>query len=367
MIHKIIVSDRDFNVLEDLTAEASNISWGYNRNGGCGSFSFSLPTRFCEETSLGGNFNIKIYAKNLSTKIYDLWYQGRIENKANSVVGNKETLSIKGSGYQSEIKDIYVDTDYSNKTIEYIVDDLLDTYVVGNTNITKGTIAATGFTADTLEFSTDVLSALQTCADIVGSREWGVDKNREFFFKARSSTVGIRYPLDGKVLKYNVDNSSKDIVNRVVITGGDVAGSSFTRTINNTQSQLKWSRRDRSIQNSAIVTNDVADQFADAIFAEFDDVVRRGKVDLIDNTLIEATIPIPLLEVIAKVDTYGTKLYGTSLYSAVVPFQIQRINYKLGDDGTLTIGMQIGQLRPSIAESLNQLSYQIDQVRQQGV
>lgn len=363
MIYKIVISDRSFNVRQEIQDRANNIQWNYNRNGGCGTFSFSIPERFCEEIALGGNFNVKIMRKNLTTGDYDTWYQGRIENKIHNVKGEDETIKVQGSGYQSQLADIYVDADYSSKTIEYIVEDIMDTYVTPNTDITKGTIAATGFTADTLEFNTTALNAIQTCADIVGTREWGVNASRQFNFLDRSSTVGFRIPFPGKVLKFSNDSSSKDIVNRVVIIGGDVSGSPFTRTVNDTASQSKWGRRDKVVSNSAVVTNSVADQLGDAIFTEFDDVVFRARLDLLDEQQIEATVPIPLLVVHTARTKYGDKKYGTFLYSGEFNYQINRINYKLDSSSNLIINMQLGQLRPSISENIAKLEFELDQVR----
>ena len=369
MIHKVIVADRDLTVLEELTNEISNLRWEYNRIGGCGAFSFDIPRRLYEDLTLGGNFNIKISRRNPSTGDFDLWYQGRIEDKDYNVSGNEEKISVRGMGYQSELSDIYIDADFSSQEISVVVKNLLDNYIVPNTNITydSGDITATTFTADTLEFNTDALSAMQTLADITGTREWGVDKNRKFFFKVRSSTVGFRYNLPSKVLKIDISMSSKEIVNRVIVTGGDVAGSPFGATYNDTASQLKWKRRDKSIQNSAIVTSAVASQFADAIFAEFNDIVKRARINLLDERQIESTIPIPLFQVLVSQIKYGEKKYGTFLYSGLVSYQVNRIQYDLDDDGNLTISMQVGQLRPSISENISQLSHQIEQLRQQGV
>ena len=103
MNYKIVVSDRDFNVIKEIQDIASNISWSYNRIGGCGGFSFDVPIRFCEETFLGGNFNVKIYRKNPSTLDFDLWYQGRIEDKGHKMRGVDEKISIRGNGYQSQL------------------------------------------------------------------------------------------------------------------------------------------------------------------------------------------------------------------------------------------------------------------------
>jgi len=367
MIHKVLISDRDFTAVAEVQDKINSLRWEYNRIGGCGAFSFNVQKRFCREIEFGTNFNVKIYRKNLTTGDYDLWYQGRIENKVANVKGQKEEITIKGMGYQSVLSDIYVDTDYSSKTVEYIVDDIIDTDVVPNTDITKGTISATGFTADTYEVNTDAMSAIQSLSDLAGTREWGVDENREFYFKARSSTVGFVYPFGRKVLGFSTDSSYKEMVNRVIVTGGDVAGSPFSRIVNDTSSQTKYGRRDKTIQNSAIVTNDVADQFGNALLTEYKSVVRRAKIDILDEIRIESTIPIPLFQMRPRGTKWGERKWGTFLWSGLINYQVNRIQYKLDNQSNLTISIQLGQLRPNIAESINQLEHKIDQVRQQGV
>lgn len=376
MDYKIIISDRQFNVKEEIHNRAYNVSWDYNRIGGCGRFSFTVPTRYCNETALGGNYNVKIQRRIPTTGIYETWYQGRIENKIPSVKGVNEAITVSGFGYQSQLKDIYVDDAgakkvYTSQEISVIVTDILDNYITSNTDITYsgGDISATSFTPDSIEFSKDALDCFNTLADITGSREWGVDADRKFFFKERSSTSGFRYRAnDTKVLDFSIDNSSKDIVNRVIILGGDVAGSPFVRIVNDAQSQLKWNRRDRTVSNSAIVTNAVADQFADAIFAEFSDISLRTRIKILEENQFESTVPIPLFEVIGEPrDTYGTKKYGSGLYNAVVALQVNRISYKIDKSSNLTVSLQLGKIRPSIAEDLSQLKYNIDQLSSQSV
>jgi hypothetical protein len=284
-----------------------------------------------------------------------------------NIRGVDEEISVRGNGYQSELSDIYIDKDYSSTAVEDIVDDIMDTFVVPNTNITKGTIAATGFTPDTWEVNTDALRAIQQLADLVGTREWGVNASRQFNFQARSTSVGFRYPFGKNVISANIDNSGKEIINRVIVTGGDVAGSPFTRVVDNAKSQLKWKRRDKAVQNSAIVTNAVADQFADAIFAELTNVSRRARVRLQEEIQIESTIPIPEFELITSGDTYGTKRYGEGLYNKIESYQVSRVKYNLNNTGNLIIDLQLGERRPELAEKLSQVEFRIEQLRQQGV
>jgi len=94
MIFKIIISDRNFQIRQEIQNEASSISWDYNRMGGCGKFSFTLAEKFCQEIALGGDFNVKIQVKNKTTKAFETWYQGRIENKNHSVKGQTETVLV---------------------------------------------------------------------------------------------------------------------------------------------------------------------------------------------------------------------------------------------------------------------------------
>ena len=370
MEYKIVISDREFNVIDEIQDIASNIQWSYNRIGGCGAFSFSVPIRFCEETFLGGNFNVKIYVKDTSANSYVLWYQGRIEDKSHDVGGVDETIRISGNGYQSQLKDIYVDRDYTSTEASAIVTDIMDNDVVPNTDITynySGNIEVTSFTFDSLEINKDAQDAISTIAGVVGSREWGVDANRRLYFRQRSSSVGFRFPIDDKVLRWNNDTSSQEIVNRVIIIGGDVAGSPFTRVVNDTSSQLKWKRRDKVVNNSSIVTNAVADQYGAAIFADYNDITRRARLDILDTQQIETTIPIPLVQVVAKARTWGTLKWGTFLYSGRVSYQVNRINYKIDKVSNMTIGLELGRLRPNVAEDLSQLEYRIDQLANTGV
>lgn len=366
--HKILISDRAFNALQELQPEVSNIQWGFGRIGGCEQFSFEIPKRFCTDLTLGGDFNIKIYWRNPSTKAYDLRFQGRMPHKNYDVRGDAETIRIQGTGYQSQLSQIYIARTYSAQTVEDIITDILDTDIVPNTDITYdgGDIEATGVTLDEMKFNTDALKVIQTLSETVGSREWGVDQDRKFYFKARSSSVGYRYPLSGKVTSFADDINVEDIANRIIIVGGDIDGVPFTQTFNYAISQLKWGRRDRVVQNASIVTSAVAQRFADAIYAEYGEAVHMGKMDLLDDRMFEATLPIPLLQPLPRQITYGERPYGTFLYNGRINYQINKITYRINNEGVMTASLSLGTLRPQISEDISQLAYQIDQLRQKG-
>lgn len=368
MITRVVLSDKSFNILEVLDNEIMGLAWGYDRVGGCGSFTFNLPRNYCDEKFISGDFNIKIYVRNESTNAYDLWFQGLVEDKVPNISNDEETIAVQGHGYSAQLSRIYLNNvTYTGQEVSVIVKAILDTYIVGsNTDITytASDIEATGFTPSSIKFNTDAMSAIQTLADIVGTREWGVDKDRKFFFKARSSMVGFRFPLGGKVTAFSSDDSFKDIINRVIIQGGDIAGTPYTVAYDSFASQTKYGRRDSVISNSAVTTADVAVQLAASVFAEKSDVVRRGRAELGDyETRIEATIPISLFTLVVRRPFYGEKLYGTFLYSGEITYQINRVNYRLSEEGTLTTQLDLGKPRPDISETIGQITYELENLR----
>lgn len=367
MKYRVEIADKSFNRLEILDQEAMGLHWDFSRIGGCGSFSFDLPREYCNERFISGDFNVKIYKRNNTTKAYDLWYQGLVETKQPNIRGGNETIQVRGTGYQAQLSRIYIANKiYTSTEVSLIVKDILDTYVCPYTNITYsgGDLVATGFTPSTVKFNTDALSAMQTLADITGTREWGVDANRKFYFKERSSAVGFIYPIGSeKILNFSSDDSFKDIINRVVIQGGDVAGVPYTATFNDTSSQLKYNLRTSVTQNSSITTSDVATQYANSVFTESRDVVRRGSCELLEEIQIESTTPIPLFLMLAPSITYGQKAYGTFLYAGRITYQVNRINYSVDNNGNMRIGLELGQLRPTLSEKLAQLNYELEQLR----
>jgi len=363
---RLELRDTAFKVLEILDREAFNLAWAYSRIGGCGEFRFGLPRRLFEEKSISGDFNIRIYWKNPETNNLDLWYQGLVEDKIPSVLGNNETIEISGHGYSSQLRRIYIDETFTSTELSAIVASIIGTNVSADTDIVfdASLIATTGFTPDTLDFNDDAESAIQKCADIAGGIEWGVDRDRKFFFKANDTDVGFRFPFGRNITNFTEDVEFRSIVNRAVVQGAQTGGTYYASTHNEDTSQLKYNLRTEVLQNSSIITDAVAAQYATAYFSEYATPQRRANADLINyEALLEATTPIPLVDLVEKLITYGTRKYGTFLYSGSVNRQINRVNYKLTNQNSLEISLDFGKKRPTVSEEFSRILYDLDQQR----
>lgn len=363
---KIELRDRNLVKVDEIDAEALDVSWTYSRNGGCGGFSFRLPRRLFEEKNISGLYNIQIHYRNPATNSYDLWYQGLIQNKTPYVAGHTEDIQIDGHGYYAQLKNVYVTETYASTEVSAIVTDILDNYIVPNTDITydAGDIEATGYTPDSITFNDYGDLAIQKLADIVGTREYGVDKDRKFFFKARSTTEGRQFYLR-QVEGFTENQDFTEIVNRIFIQGAQSGGTSYiSSAYSDLNSQSKYGTITDVISNSSVSTDDVASQLATAKLSEVSEVIRKCSFRLVDfEAQIEATNPIDLVSVIKKQARYGQKRFGQGLYSGKVFRTVNRIDYILTNSNTLEVTIDCGQLRPDIVENISQLNYNLEQER----
>jgi hypothetical protein len=364
MDFRIELRDRDFVLQDVIENEAMNIRWSYSRIGGCGDFSFSVPRDFDEQGNIGGFFDVRIY-KRANKGTYTLLYAGEIEDR----IPNKsdpDFIEVKGFGYVGQLSSVVVNTAFYNAEISTIVTAVLDNFIVPNTDITYSAadIGTTGFTADIFEFNTTADKVMQTLAETTGSREWGVDKNKNFFFKKRSEEMTHYYFIGNKIKSYQSIDSFRNIVNRIYIEGGEVGGTIFTYTINNVDSQNKFGLREDIIQNASIVSATVALQYGNAILVERSDVARRARLEIFnDETQLEATIPLGLIVPKTAGVRYGEKEYGTFLYSGDVSYQISKIDYQLDNNQNISTTIDLGQVRPQLTEEIEQITYKLEQLR----
>ena len=364
---RVVVSDKKFNVKEILDNEFYDLTWAYACVGGCGEFDFKLPRKRFAEKAISGDYNIKIYHRNSITNVYDLWYQGLVENKIPNVQGLTEYIEFSGQGYQTQLSRIYINNvTYTSLEASVLIKSILDTYVTPYTDIVYNPtdLQATTFTFDSVTINDTVLSAITKIAQIVGLTEWGVDRNRSFFFKQQSTTVGFTFLQGNNIINFQDNQDFTSIVNQVYIQGAQTGGTYFLDgPYNNLSSQAKYSIRQQVIQNSSITTTTVSKQLATATLALYKDVTRQATCEIVNyEGLLEATTPVPLFTEISKKVKYAQRAYGTFLYSGIVSRQIVKISYTLTNSNSLSISLELGDLVPKLSKKIQRIQYQLQQL-----
>ncbi len=349
-----------------------NFQWGYDRIGGCSDFILTTKHGFNSSPAYSGGYDVRYYVLNVTTGNYDLWFRGQIEQvKIN--LASIETAITTGRGYVIALSRLTKTETYTTSEISVIVKDVLDETVIPNTNITYdvGDIEATGFTPDSIKFSnTKVSEIFQTLADLAGTYEWGVGSDLKFFFKARSTTARFFTEAGINVAGFNWLTDYSKIVNRIQLEGGETGGSKYTRTLDDSTSQDKWGLREKVMQNAAITTNAVADQYGTSVLAEQKDPSQRGAMKLFrnlrdsnENTPIEDTIPLGTVEFRKKAVRFGEKKFGTFTFGGFIRLQIQNVKYSLADNG-INVALTLGRPTPDLALMFKQIEFEISQTRQ---
>lgn len=376
------INDKD-QILE-IPQNVIGLEWKYDRQGGCGNAVIILPSS--EATGLTGEHEVHIVertgvfsANRYGTgKLYGaghkygissgekVWYVGFV-NFIKMIDTEDNIKQILCSGFRDKLRRVIINQTFSSKEISTIVNTIMAT-VTTETNVGSGTIEATGFTADSLEFDNESADkVIQKLVELAGNYEWGVDRNKELYFVAKKQTIEHRFFKGVNVIFHENEDDFESIINSILVVGGDVAGTPFSETVENSTSIAKFDRRKRVVQNSSITTSSVANQLADSIMATAANPERRGKIAVNPhNRLIETSVPLGKLAVVDGdvLSVYGTGiLYGTIKYGDAFGYQIESIAYSL-EGKELSCEIDLGNPLSSLTDKIAQIEYTIDQQRQ---
>ena len=364
---RIELRNRNFDLVKVLDKIRKDVSWDYNRIGGCGNCNISLAAE--ELMDIGADYDIQMRLED-GLGGTNLVYRGYAESNR-PIVDVRPSLTLQGFGYYGQLARVKVKHTYTTQEISLIVKDILDNYVLPDTSITYSAadIEATGFTIDSIDFDDMADKALKTLADIAGKIEWGVDVNRNFFFKAQDDAVKyrLRYGID--IAKYDPVDEYRDIINRIYIKGGTIGGVQFEETVDNLESQGYYGLRSIVKSNSSILTSAVAQRYGTMILAETAKVQKRVSLRIANNSIFfEQTLPMGRISVIGKnivsAKKYGDAdaIYGRFKYGGNPSFQVDRISYKIMNEGTQAT-ISGGYAKPDIAEQIKRLDFEISQIR----
>ena len=313
-IYNVELRDKNGNLKQYLTPFISKVSWEWNRIGGCGRCLITLKKTY-RDITFGARDDIQIRIKSGSASV--LVYRGWIGEVIPILkIGQEIKLNVRG--YFDLLNFVIIQDGgaiktYTSDLISEIVDDIADNFIAANTPITKGTIDASSFTADSMEFKTKVTSALQTLAELNGAIEYGVDEDLVFFWRDDSTTLNNKFFVGANVEILERRTNYNSLINKIYLEGGDVAGTIYTRSGEDTDSQSNFFLAETVIVNSAIVTNGVADRYISQVLGERSSPEIRLRCRVKNtNIRMEDTIPLGLVA-IEDADSDATRaVWGTT-------------------------------------------------------
>lgn len=328
-----------------------------------------------------------------------LVYRGWVSNvkpMTSGQSGDSIALSIRGYFDLMQyivVQDTGSEITYTSDKISVIVDSIIDTFVVANSDITKGTIDEAGFTADSLKFKTSVKSALATLADIEGGVEYGVDEDLVFFWRDEGTTVSHKFIVGNDAVSFKPQTIYDKLVNKIYFEGGLVTGAKYLRTATASTSITDYYLSEKIISNSAIVTQSVADQYLSALLGKFDTPITKFSINVPETSLrFEDTIPLGKISVYDSAHDAGAassgiwgvispdggsgfvwgtianggsgKIWGGG--TGTLQSQVDSIRYSLSQtEGKFNITLSTDNTDNLLAARMNQIEHTLQNVREQ--
>ena len=373
---------------------ASDISWEWNARGGCGTAEFTLIGTYTDY-SIEADDDIQIYQKDISTGSGKVVYRGFISSWERSL-SSSESISVACDGYFSKL-DRYVLNDagdpivYSGMGVEGIVSDFVDTFIGPNSTptIIKGTIDASSFAPDSIEFKTTVKDALATLAGLTDPPvEYGIDEKLQLYWRETTQTVRNKFWIGHNVSQYSELNETEGIINKVYFEGNTSSGVVFTATGSSDNSQTNYGLHEAVISNSSINTNSTANQYITAtlkynsrpkskiraninrLATRLEDTLPLGAVMIVDSSADQTSFIWGTAGNGGSDLTWGDadaggsdKTWGTNKY-----YQIERIRYSLNsEEGYFDIELELGGSRYDTPAIINRIETNLEAVRQRQI
>lgn len=347
------------------------LSWNFDRIGGCGTFRMTLK-ELMDSLPINAwgdyDFQIKMVPTDGTTLV--LVYRGYVDN-TDGLLDQSERINVSGFGYIRKLNRIVVSKSYQNQEVSVIVRDILDSFVLPNSGLTYllADLQATTVTASSILFNTTADQAIKTLADLVGAREWGVDRNLKFFFKRRDDYVKIQVHFKRDIASFGDVRSFDEIVNSFHLQGKD----GFTYALEQSESISLWGRRAAIVVNSSITNATDAQQYLNTIMFETAKPRRQLRVRVAEvSSPYEFTHPLGRLAIMGEDlqgTLYGEKKYGEFLYGYPYQAQVNSIAYTLRPrpetvSGGVEASITAAYLPPQLGKSLKQIESELAALRE---
>lgn len=195
------------------------VQWEWNRVGGCGQSDVVVSSRYGSalDVAMAPEDEVRVKISN------QLRYSGKIARLKRTVKKGGEAVALTFYGYVSELREPMVKATYENMELSAIVKNILDTYVVGTKRVTYSSadVQETDYAVASITFNHTVMDAIQLLANLAGNIEWGVDRNKAFFWKIQDDTVRRIWTIGKETMGWEENEDYESIKNRLFVYGSD--------------------------------------------------------------------------------------------------------------------------------------------------
>jgi len=366
--YAIEIRDKNFQLKRRIESHVTALSWEWNRIGGCGRATIKVDGNY-KGFQVNPDDDVRIYLPKAGSGAL-LWYRGYVEAVSPIIqTGNSGSITIECTGYFGWLDRIIVHDSgaskvYTNQEVSAVVQNIVDNFIVGNSGITRGTIQSGNFSPDSISFKTTAKEAIRTLFDLLGTVEYGINENLQFFWYNQDPILKHVFYLGDKVVKITDRVDFKNIVNKIYFEGGEASPGVVFQATGQSQSSInRYGKHEEIISNGSIYTSNVASQFITSILRQRGIPARQLSISLKNTTKrFETSLPIGAASIVDSENNQTGAVYGTTaaggsnkyygsvlnggsgqLYGGVAKHQVDRVQYQMSpEDGRVHAEVQFG-------------------------
>lgn len=353
--------------LKKIVTRQALVGWEYLRIGGCGQL--DMVTQF----KVGGEFDRMIRpGDEVRVKIrQELRYSGKLLKVKRRIGNRKEGIDLTFYGYLTELNDPIVAAEYQDMEVSNIVKNILDNYVVGQSGVRvtydTADIEETDYAVTLLNLNHSVMDAIKLLGDLAGNFEWGVDRNKKFYFKRRSLATARTFNIGREIFEYEEIEDHEAVKNKAFVYGTD--RDDVLATVNSSESASVFGSRQFNIFESAISEQADASRLGIVNVKNRANRSRQISIKTVqDDAFFERTHPLGgvavVLEPMPTAGKYGNNFkYGENQkYGNIKEDQIYSIRYVMAGGG-LQAQLVINEDLPNQGEQQKQIEFQIKELQ----
>jgi hypothetical protein len=244
------------------------------------------------------------------------WFSGELQLKPNEDRRNPNYI-YEGRGWVSYLKEIKINKLYENKTLEFILKDILENDIAPETPIlyNPSLIVPPNYTVTKLEFKKKTAKkAIDTVLEIANidyttnQYRYGVNKEKQFFFEEIDDEEIEGYFEGYQYQDPDVKEDLKAVINQIDIYRAqeDSQDVEFVSRVEDTESQGLYGIRNRDITISDFVDTTTAERIANAIIERFKEPITEIKINDLETK--EDPYDIGFYLINNKRDDYSTAI-----------------------------------------------------------
>lgn len=368
LILSSVVSEVNFliNIYDNINRKIHTIEEGSD---GFKSIKFSIDEHGCADFTMehlyqqvknpgSGTEMINLFGHGYRIEVYigsmiEPWYNGYVTD-CPEYTGIDDIYIIRGKGYIERLSHHRVTHHFQSETVHDIVDYIIKNYVepeIYIVYIAENISSLATYLVNDIQIkriiTNDVMAQLATLA---GNYIYGVNANREFYFKPFDVSIILNLWVGHHVIDCDYSSSSLKLANRLYIKCGEQTlddeenKENYAGIVENTASQVVYGLFEDEVTAPSFMDNDDALIWGEYELATRKDPAKYLKINEVFN--IDITSPIAA--------DGNCRIIFLNGNSETLP--IKKVTYSIDDKNALKCDLEIGDISPALNTALKEFA-----------